>query len=651
MCGFIGFFDNSDNSDNSEHNGYNGQYNKINIIKQMNDKIIHRGPDGESFFTDDKTAIGFRKLSLTGPAAADRSVQPIQPVQPIYNENKKLLIFLDGEIYNFKEIKEELIGKGHIFATSSGAEAVLHGYEEYGAEIASKLRGMFSFVIYNAETRDLYGARDHFGIKPFYYYLNKDDKDDKLFIFGSEIKSFLPHPKFKKEINKSALKMYLIFQYSALKETFFRNVFKLEQGCYFNYNSKENGLKITRYFDISYNTDIEGEKTFGEYVSIIDDALRSSVAYHTSFSACDAEIGGFLSGGVDSSFIVSVVKPAKTFTVGFAAGGFDESMYAKELADMLHIENYKKIISGDEFFDVLPAVQYYCDEPYANLSGVPLYYLAKMAAEHVKVALSGEGSDEFFSGYLPFAESRFSKFYEKLPFGFRKFIRQITKPMPEFKGKGTLMKYGRKVEDYYIGQAFIMDDAEADNILSGGYKNGMSYKDVTAPYFEQVKNRSDLIKKSYLDLFLWLPNDILLKADKMTAAHSLEVRAPILDKEVFAAASKIPKKYLIRNKVTKYIFREAANKVILSEWAKRKKLGFPVPFKLWLKERKYFDILKNMFSEDFVSEFFIKDKLFVMLDEHFNGVKNNARKLYTIYSFLVWYKVYFVENQEAAIHG
>ena len=454
-------------------------------------------------------------------------------------------------------------------------------------------------------------------------------------MFGSEIKSFLPHPKFKKELNKNILKLYLIFQYSPLEETFFKHVYKLQQGCYFTYKNGE--FKTTRYFDIAYNTK---NKTFKEYVSVLSETLKKSVEYH---QISDVEVGSFLSGGVDSSFIASMAKPDKTFSVGFDIDGFDESMYAKELSDILSMANYKKIVSSDEFFEILPKVQYHSDEPHANLSAVPLYYLSKMAAEQVKVVLSGEGADELFAGYLPFTESRLTKIYSKLPFGFRKFIKKLISPMRNFKGKATLVKYGQKVEDYYIGQAFIMDDDEANNILTEDYKSNFGYKDVTAPYFEKVKDKSDLLKKLYLDLFLWLPNDILLKADKMTMAHSLELRVPFLDKEVFRLASKIPKKYLIKNKTTKCIFREAANKVIPQEWAKRKKLGFPVPFTLWLREQKYFDILKNIFNEEFVSEFFTKEKLSAMLDEHFTGTKNNGRKLYTIYSFLLWYKIYFIE--------
>ena len=615
MCGFVGFLDSHSRDE------------KNNIIKQMNSKIIHRGPNGEGFFTDEKFAVGSRRLSIVDLDGGG---------QPIFNENKNLLICFNGEIYNYKEIKAELINKGHVFSTSTDTEVILHGYEEYGENITTKLRGMFSFVIYNKDTHDLFGARDPYGTKPFYYYL---DKNEKIFMFGSEIKSFLPHPQFKKELNKTALKMYLIFQYSVLEETFFKNVFKLPNGFYFTY--KNNEFKKTQYFDVEYNTDKLGEKSFDEYVNMIYETLKSSVEAH---KMGDVEIGSFLSGGVDSSFIASISNPVKTFTVGFNIEGFDESLYAKELSDKLKIQNYKKSVTSDEFFDILPKVQYHSDEPHANLSAVPLYFLSQMTAEHVKAVLTGEGADEFFGGYMTYLDTPFGEAYSKLPFGFRRFIKNITQPLPNFKGKEMLKKYGQKVEDYYIGQAFIMDDGEANDILSDKYKNTMSYKDVTKPYFDKVKGKSDLIKKQYLDLFLWVPSDIFLKADKMSMAHGLETRGPICDREVFKVASRIPKKYLFKGKVTKYIFREMANKVIPDEWANRKKVGFTVPFKLWLKEQKYYDRVKSMFNEDFVSEFFIKDKLLTMLDEHFKGVKNNGRKIYTVYSFLVWYKVFFVEN-------
>jgi len=570
-----------------------------NIIKNMADKIKHRGTD-ESFHIGDNIALGVRGGGFA------------------YSLDKNLVICCDSNI---------------------DAGIILREYEEHGEKVAEKLQGAFAFIIYNINTGELYGARDCFGVKPFYYLTpsvstHASERSNNIFMFGSEIKSFLAHPDFKKELNAAALKIYMIFQYSALEETFFKGVFRLNNGCYFIY--KNNEIKVTQYFEPEYKTE---EKSFDEYLEIISNNLISSV----ELNKCD-EIGSFLSGGVDSSYIAALAKPDKSFTVGFGLDGFDESVYARELSAILDIKNYSKIISGDEFFDALPQVQYYSDEPHANLSSVPLYYLSQMAAEHTKIVLSGEGADEFFAGYRTYAESRFAKNYNRLPFGLRRIIKNIVRKLPAFKGRDTIIKCGRRIEDYYIGQAFIMDNDEADYIISDKYKSEVGYKDVTAPYFAQVKGRSDLVKKLYLDLFLWLPNDIFLKADRMTAAHSLEARIPILNKEMFELASKIPAEYLIKDGVTKYIFREAANKVMPNEWANRPKVGFTVPFKLWIKEQKYYNILKNMFEADFAGEFFKRDRLFAMLDAHFSGEQNNGRKLYTVYAFLIWYKIYFIDT-------
>ncbi|MCL2158721.1 MAG: asparagine synthase (glutamine-hydrolyzing) [Oscillospiraceae bacterium] len=607
MSGFTGFFGSHDIMVNHS------------AIEQMSEKIAHRGKDGEK-----------RYFASGGFCAATRlsKVEPGDSAGPISNEDKNLAIFFDGRIYNAKDLREELSAAGHEFSTQSDAEVALHGYEQHGDGIVGRLRGMFSFVIYDQEAEEIFGARDHFGVKPLYCY-----KSGELFMFGSEIKSFLSHPGFVKELNKDALKMYLVFQYSALEETFFKNVFRLPPGCHFSYRDGE--LKTARYFEPEYSAK---KLSFGECADMLEKTLKDSIDLHTQSTG---EIAGFLSGGVDSSFVVSVARPKKTFSVGFDAKGFDESMYAAALSDMLGLENHKKIVSPDEFFDILPKIQYLCDEPYANLSIVPLYYLSELASRQVKIALSGEGSDEFFAGYLPYADSRFANIYKKLPFGFRKFMKKLAAPLPNFKGKGMISKHGQKVDDYYIGQAFIMGDDEANELLCEGYRSNLSYKDVTAPHFERVKDKSELLKKMYLDLFLWMPNDIFLKADRMGAYHAIEAHMPILDTKVFATASIIPEKYLLKNKTTKYLFRFVAKKVLPKEWSKRKKLGFPVPFKLWLREQKYSDILKDMFEKDFAKEFFDTGRLMQMLEEHKSGKKNNARKLYTVYSFLLWHEAYF----------
>ncbi len=610
MCGIVGFIDKKNKSE------------KTKIIKEMSDKIIHRGPDSEGIYVDDIVALGHRRLSIIDVKTG---------AQPIYNEKKNKLIIYNGEIYNFKEIKKELVKKKHKFVTNTDTEVLIHGYEEYGVKIVEKLRGQFAFVIWDIENKELFGARDHFGIKPFYYANMKDS-----FIFGSEIKSFLPHPNFVKELNEEALKPYLTFQYSVLNETFFKNVFKLEPGSYFTY--KNGKMKIKKYYEVKFNAK---KKSMEEYMKDIEETVKESVKYH---KISDVLLGSFLSGGVDSSYITATLMPDKNFSVGFENKGFSEVNYAKELSDILKIENVNKIIKADEFFDKLETVQYHSDEPHANLSAVPLYFLSEMTREHVTVVLSGEGADELFGGYTSYGIVKEDYMYRKLPKFVRYPIGKLANILPKFHGKNFLVKNGLPVEDYYIGQAFIFNDKEARNIVTDRFKIGKDFKEITKPYFDKVKYKDDVTKMQYLDMHLWLPQDILLKADKMTMAHSIELRVPFLDKVVMELASKIPTEYKIKNKTTKYIFRECANKKIPEDWAKRPKVGFPVPFSQWIKEEKYYNLLKKAFNKDYVKEFFDQAQVLNLLEEHYNNKKNNGRKLWTIYAFLLWYKVYFLGN-------
>lgn len=610
MCGFTGFI--------SKKN------KKEKIIKEMNDTIIHRGPDDEGYYVDSDIALGFRRLSIIDLKGGE---------QPIYNENKDLVINFNGEIYNFLELKEELIKCGHKFKSKTDTEVIIHGYEEYGYDVVKKLRGMFSFVIWDIKNKKLFGARDPFGIKPFYYY-KKDDK----FIFGSEIKSFIKCPDFEKKLNKKILKNYLVFQYSPLEETFFENTYKLMPGYYFVY---ENGnFEKTKYFEIEYKND---NNNIDEIVDGINNIMKDSIEHH---KISDVEVGSFLSSGVDSSYIVSNANVNRTYTVGFEGeGGFNEINDAKDLSNLLGIENTNQLITPEMFFDAVPKVQYYSDEPHANLSAVPLYYLAKLAAKDVKVVLSGEGADELFGGYFLYDTPKEYEKYNKIPFGIRKIIKNLVVHFPNFKGKHFLIQGGSSINDSYIGQAFIMDNDEANSLLKDEYKSDLKYQDITKDKYNDVKNKDDVLKKMYLDMNFWLPSDILLKADKMTMASSLELRVPFLDKEVFEYSTHIGVPYIVNNHVTKYAFRKAASKTVPKEWSTRPKLGFLVPFKNWLKEDKYYNIVKNVFNKDYVDEFFNKEKINKLLDDHYNGKWNNARKIYTIYTFLVWYAIYFGEEK------
>lgn len=616
MCGIVGFVDKRKKQD------------KEKIIKDMALKIIHRGPDAEGYFCDEFVALGHRRLSIIDLNSGN---------QPIYNEDNSLAIIFNGEVYNYKELKEDLEKKGHIFKTKTDTEVILHGYEEYKEDLVNKLRGMFTFVIYNLNTHELFGARDHFGIKPFYYY-----KDNDLFMFGSEIKSFLSHPGFKKEVNEKALKMYLVFQYSIFEETFFKNVFKLKPGHFFKY--KDGNLEIKKYFEIEYNKE---NKSYDEYKRGIKEVLEESIEAHKI--ASDVEVGSYLSGGVDSSYVVAVAKPDKTFSVGFneEANGnlvFDETVYAKELSEKLDIQNYSELIDKNDFFDILPTIQYHTDEPHANLSTVPLYFLSALARKQVKVVLSGEGSDEMFAGYNEYLEPKSIKVYANMPLFIKKPLASIASHLPHFTGKNTIIKYSKPFYERYIGHAFVMDDKEANEILADNLKDNMTIKDIIKPYYDKVKNEDDIVKKLYIDFHLWLPQDILLKADKMTMANSIELRVPLLDSYLFQYSRQIPTKFLVKDKQTKYLFRDIANEKIPEEWSKRRKLGFPVPFSRWAREEKYYKILKESFNKEYVSQFFDQEYINNLLDDHYNNIKNNGRKIYNIYVFLVWYEVYFIKN-------
>ena len=606
MCGFVGFCS-KDVKDK-------------NVIKEMNNQIIHRGPDSDGYYFDKDVNFGFRRLSI---------IDLHEGSQPILNESGDIAIIFNGEIYNYQELREDLVAKGYKFKTHTDTEVILHGYEEYGEEgILAKLRGMFAFTIWDSKKEKLFGARDHFGIKPYYYALLDGD-----FLFGSEVKSFLKFPKFKKEVNEKALKHYLVFQYNPLEETFFKGVKKLRPGHYYIY---ENGkMEIKTYYNLTLDYK---DMTFDEAVGKIEKDVEESVKYH---KISDVEVGSFLSGGVDSSYVVATALPDKTFSVGFDNKGFNETMYAKELSDSLGIKNFAKLITPDEFFEGINKVQYYSDEPHANLSSVPLYFLSKLASEQVKVVLSGEGADELFAGYNEYADALPQRIYRKLPFGLRHKLYLKYKDRKHFRGQTIILKYGQKVEDRYIGPAEIMTDELANSLVTSKYKNSETSRDLTKKYYDEVKNMDDVSKRLYLDMKMWIVEDILLKADKMTMANSIELRVPLLDKKMWELARTIPVKHKVHNEITKYAFRRAAKNKLPEDWAKRRKLGFVVPFVLWIKEEKYYKIVKEVFNKDFVSEFFDKDKINKLLDDHFNGITNNGRKVYTIYTFLKWYEIYF----------
>ncbi len=601
--------------------GFTGELvDKETYLRQMTEKIIHRGPDSDGFYTDADIAMGFRRLSIIDLGAGD---------QPLYNEDKTLVLTFNGEIYNYKTLRAELLEKGHTFVTESDSEVLLHGFEEWGEELLPRLRGMFGFAIWNTVKKELFLARDPFGIKPMHYTRLADGR----LVYGSEIKSILTHPDVKKVFNPSALDSYLSFQYSVPNETFFKDICCLPPAHCLWYRDGE--VTLHRYFDPMFTPD--EDMTLDEAVEEIDRAFTDSVEAHR---ISDVEVGCFLSSGVDSSYVASYFGGQKAFTVGFDNGQhYNESNYAAELAKEVGIEHYVHIISEEEYWASLPKVQYYLDQPLADPSCVALYFVSKLAAEHVKVVLSGEGADELFGGYRIYHEPYSLRGYQRLPRFLRKFLAACVANLPDFKGKSFLLRGAQTLEERFIGNAKMFSEKEKARLLRDIPATDPTLR--TKDYYARTEGQDDVTRMQYLDINRWMVGDILLKADRMSMAHSLELRVPFLDKEVFKVASRIPVKHRIAAGTTKYAMRLAAERHIPAAAAEKPKLGFPVPIRVWLREQKYYDTVKAAFTSPAAKQFFNTDELLSMLDAHFVGKKDNSRKIWTVYMFLVWYEVYF----------
>lgn len=609
MCGFVGFTNTIDCNES--------------ILDKMMNRIIHRGPDSSGKFLNKDIAIGFRRLSIIDISEGN---------QPMFNENNSLVLVFNGEIYNYKYLRAELSSCGHIFKTDSDSETLLHGYEQWKEHLVEHLRGMYSFVIYDIENKSLYAARDIFGIKPFYYTEMEDS-----FIFGSEIKAFLEHPKFKKELNEEALGHYLSFQYSPCEETFFKNVYKLPPAHYLIL--KEGKLTKVRYWKPKFDsTQYNAER----HSMLIQNVMQQSVKAH---KIADVEVGSFLSGGVDSSYIAKLANVNKTFTVGFDTpygNKYNEIGYAKEFAKAIGVENISKTITPEEFWTSLPKIQYHMDEPLADPSAVALYFVSRLASESVKVVMSGEGADELFGGYRIYQEPLTLTLYDKLPFSFRRMVSAICSLLPKKRGINYLIRRGQTIEERYIGNANIFSYKERRKILkSPRAKNVCKPQVVCYKYYSEVKNEDAVTKMQYLDIHMWLVGDILLKADKMSMANSLELRVPFLDRKVMEIASQIPTKDRVTPYATKIALRTVAKKELPCETARRNKLGFPIPIRVWLKEEPYYNKVYESFQTDIAKRLFNSKELIKLLVNHKDGKADNSRKIWTIYTFIIWYQQYF----------
>lgn len=616
MCGFVGFIDENDQT-----------YDHRAAIVAMADAIAHRGPDSEGYFEDGRAALGFRRLAIIDLAGAN---------QPLYNENRSLVLVFNGEIYNYRELRRQLIAAGHAFSTQGDAEVVLHGFERWGAGVLDRLRGMFAFVLYDTATGELFCARDAFGIKPLYYAAEGD-----RILFGSEIKGLLAHPHARRSLNERRLAHWLCMEYLPDEETLFEGVRKLPAGHWLRWRNGR--AECGRWFVPRFAPD--AGRSLKESAEAIEAALRESVAAH---AIADVDVGCFLSAGVDSSLVAQEaarIMEARTFTIGWGEGRFSELEAAAAFARATELPNEGRILNAEQFFSSVAAVQYAMDEPLPNPSAVPLYHLCAMAAESVKVVLSGEGADELFGGYPYYQECLAFAPYMMVPAPARRALAAAARHLPEgTHGRRFLMRGAHPLPERYIRLEYNFPWAEALDLLAPelGARCAAAPTpwELAAPLFAEIE-ADEITTMQTADILTWMQQDILLKADKMSMASSLELRVPFLDREVFALASTLPVSQRVSRRETKIALRAAAARTLPQATAAMPKQGFVTPLAQWLQEEPWHSQVREVLNSERARRFFRTDRLNALLDEHQRGPRSHMKKIWSAYCFLNWHEQYF----------
>jgi asparagine synthase (glutamine-hydrolysing) len=610
---------------------FDGREPSERLLRRMSDCIVHRGPDDEGVWIGDGTGLSFRRLSIIDLAEGR---------QPLSNEDETVWIVFNGEIYNYLELREQLQARGHRFKTRTDTEVIVHLYEEYGEACVDRLRGMFGFVIWDRRNRTLFGARDPFGIKPFYYIA-----DGEKFAFASEIKSLLTLDVVRREVDLASLANYLTFQYVPDPDTMFKGIRKLPPAHTVTIDG--NGrTRIRRYWDPMFEP---VRRPIGEFIEQIREKLKDSVKHHMQ---SDVNRGCFLSSGIDSTAIATLmreIEPIKTFSVGFD-GPNNETLIAADTARAIGTDHHARVITEDDYFASLPRAVWHQDEPVADPSAIALYHVAKLAREHVTVVLSGEGADELFGGYRIYREPQALRALSWLPEPVRGWVHRGARRLPDaFRGKNYVLRATTPLERRFLGNAKIFGEADKAALLAAdpaelhGDRGPWA---IAAPYYDKTKHLDPVTRMQYIDLNLWMPGDILMKADKMTMAHSLELRVPFLDRELFELVRTIPAEYRIAGGTTKYVLRKAMEGIVPDFILNRPKLGFPVPIRDWLKGARGLQILEEMRTRE-MADYFRPEALEALMTRHRNGDGDHSRKLWIIYMFALWHKAYVSEAPRA----
>ncbi len=627
MCGLLGFV-----------SGAGQAKSRLDDITHAMRLVRHRGPDETTSWADDDVVLAFQRLSIID---LDLSHQPLPYPGP--EDDERYRIIFNGEIYNYIELRGRLETEyGATFVTRGDTEVIVAAYRYLGEECVRELRGMFAFVIWDRQERRVFGARDYFGIKPLYVAV--DGRDVYL---GSEKKSLLALLGERAGgVDLRSLQHYLTLQYVPEPASLHSAIRRIESGT--SFTVVDGALHTRRYFHPSFPIRAAADRK-GLYRQI-QDVLRESVRVHMR---ADVTVGAFLSGGIDSTVIAAMAKQENpdllTFTVGFERAGFSEIDVAAESAAAIGVTHITKLVTPQEYMDAVPLIVWYLDDPVADPALVPLWFIAREARKHVKVVLSGEGADELFGGYNIYREPLSLRPFEKLPQPVKGALSRASRRLPDgMRGKDLLRRGSIPLEERYYGNARIFRDDELGFLRTRN--PGVSYLDVTRALYRDNAGYDAVTRMQHIDLFTWLRGDILVKADKMTMAHSLELRVPFLDKEVFAVASALPVSERVTREATKYALRQALRGVVPAHVLDRRKLGFPVPIRHWLADQMY-DWARAIITDSQADELVDTNALLRMLEAHRRGPVDLSRKIWTVLILLIWHGIFVEDRIHPAIPG
>ena len=606
------------------------------LLKSMMSSMHHRGPDDEGIYLAGNVGLGHRRLSI---------IDLNRGKQPISNEDDTVWIVFNGEIYNYLELRKELLGKGHRFRTDTDTEVIIHAYEEYGEDFLSRLRGMFAFAIWDEKKRQLLLARDRVGIKPLYYY-----QADKTLIFASEMKAILQDPAVPREINYPIIDRFLTYYYVPGAETMIKGLLKLDPGHYLIYRNGR--IETKQYWDLDFPAD-PTPIAFNEAKEKLLELLKETVRLHM---ISDVPVGLLLSGGVDSSALLSLAihetnKNISTFTIGFDGEGFaDERPYARMAAERYGTKHYEMTFNAENFLKFLPEYVSYMEEPVCEPPAVALYYISRLAKDYVKVLISGEGGDEAFAGYPNHRNMLILEQVKKIAGPFNGLLSGMIQKVAGLTGMDRVDRYAqlmnKRQEDYYLSRTATPLTLFNRNYAAIYSAEFMAYVDKThsarptSELFEKTKASDPLSKMLYVDTKTWLPDDLLVKADKITMANSVELRVPLLDHVILEYAASLPPTMKVHGTETKYLLKKTFENIVPQEILVRKKTGFPVPYERWLKE-DHMNYVKNILLDRMtIQRGYFRKKGIENIINNNNNSSDYSKEIFSLIVLELWHKAF-----------